>query len=317
MNTSHNTFLVATLYKFTSLSNPTDLQMSLTEECGKHQIKGLVILAGEGINGTIAGTESSVRAILRFLRTHPDLMDLTHTESRTDDLDPMERMKVVIRDEIVTMGIDDIEPREWAGEYVEPGQWNQLIADDNVCLIDTRNAYEIHIGSFQGALDPKTTSFREFPTWVAENRSFLQQYSKIAMFCTGGIRCEKATAYLKQTGFESVYHLKGGILKYLETMPAEESAWRGQCFVFDKRVSVGHGLDPGDYTRCRGCRHPITSAEQEALEYEEGVSCPHCFEQTTADQKRRFRERRKQIDLAAKRGETHLGTNSQFQKKGS
>jgi len=317
MNTSQRSFLVATLYKFVAIKDPAGLQARLQAACVRHEVKGLLIIATEGINGTIAGAEAQVRMILGALTAEPALTDLAHKESWTSKLDPMERMKVVVREEIVTMGIEGIDPLKSVGTYVEPNDWNHFISDESVCVIDTRNTYEVNIGSFQGAVDPKTTTFREFPDWVRQHRAQLENYSKIAMFCTGGIRCEKATAYLKQSGFDSVYHLKGGILKYLEEVPTADSTWLGQCFVFDKRVSVGHDLEPGDYTRCRGCRHPIKPAEQAPPQFEEGVSCSYCFDQTTDAQKARFRERRKQMVLAAKRGESHLGSNSHFEGKKS
>lgn len=298
-------YLVAALYKFVRLPEYASLQAPLTEICTSNDVKGTLLLAAEGINGTIAGPEAGVRNVLAFLRGHPEFADLVHKESWAEE-EPFLRAKVRLKKEIVTMGVDGIDPNRIVGTYVKPQDWNALISDPNTVVVDTRNDYEVAIGTFKGAVDPKTKSFREFPAWAAENKDTLNK-PKVAMFCTGGIRCEKSTAFMKEQGYDEVYHLEGGILKYLEEMPEEESLWEGDCFVFDERVSVRHGLEPGDYDMCRACRRPISEEEKQLPEFVEGVSCPYCHEETTPEQKERFAERQKQIMLAKKRGEKHIG----------
>lgn len=298
-------YLVAALYKFVRLPEYASLQAPLTEICISNAVKGTLLLAAEGINGTIAGPEAGVRNVLAYLRGHSEFADLIHKESWADE-EPFLRAKVRLKKEIVTMGVDGIDPNKIVGTYVKPEDWNALISDPDTVVVDTRNDYEVAIGTFKGAVDPKTKSFREFPAWAAENKDTLKK-PKVAMFCTGGIRCEKSTAFMKEQGYDEVYHLEGGILKYLEEVPEDQSLWEGDCFVFDERVSVRHGLEPGDYDMCRACRRPISEEEKELPEFVEGVSCPYCHEETTPEQKERFAERQKQIMLAKNRGEKHIG----------
>lgn len=291
--------LVAALYKFATLENYEDMRAPLLEKCRQEGIVGSLLLAREGINGTIAGPDEGIAAALAYLRADPRLAELSHKESRADEL-PFQRMKVRLKKEIVTMGIEDIDPNEIVGTYIKPEDWNDLISDPDVVLIDTRNDYEVGIGTFEGAIDPDIHTFREFPDWLHKN-GMVDKQKKVAMFCTGGIRCEKSTAYLRQQGVDEVYHLEGGILKYLETIPPEESLWNGECFVFDHRVSVGHGLKPGPYESCPGCGGPVGDEEKASLLYERDVSCPACHGTLTDAQRERFRERRHQNDLAADR----------------
>jgi len=300
--------VVAALYKFVTLDDYQSLREPLLDACQQAQIRGTLLLAAEGINGTIAGSRTGVDAVLDYLRSDPRLCDLEHKES-FDDHNPFYRMKVKLKKEIVTMGIEGIDPNQVVGTYVEPTAWNAIIEDPEVLLIDTRNDYEYGIGTFHGAVDPNTTSFREFPAWVRENLDPAKT-RKVAMFCTGGIRCEKASAFMLQEGFEEVYHLQGGILKYLEEVPEEDSAWEGECFVFDNRVAVDHKLEKGQYDQCYGCRHPITEDDKRSEKYVKGVCCPGCYDQLSDDQKTRFAERQKQIELARARGQEHVGAAS-------
>ena len=296
-------FLVAALYRFVDFPDFEEWREPLLEHCRTGEVKGTILLAKEGINGTIAGPEAGVQAVLELLRSDPRFADLQPKLSWASER-PFHRMKVRRKKEIVTMGVEGIDPNQIVGTYVDPNDWNALIQDPEVTLIDTRNDYEVAIGTFEGARDPKLTSFREFPAWL---KAEVEDGQKVAMFCTGGIRCEKSTAYLKQLGVREVFHLQGGILKYLETVPEEESLWQGECFVFDERVAVKHGLAEGSYGLCRACRYPIDEQDQQRTEFEEGVSCHHCFEKTSVAQKESYRERRKQIELAEARGEQHLG----------
>lgn len=297
--------VVAALYKFVTLEDFHELREPLLDACLAAGVRGTLLLAGEGINGTIAGTRQGIDEVLAYLRADPRLADLDHKES-VDDHIPFYRMKVKLKKEIVTMGIEGIDPNACVGTYVKPQDWNKLIDDPEVVLIDTRNDYEYGIGSFRGAIDPHTTSFREFPEYV---RSHLDpaKNKKVAMFCTGGIRCEKASAFMLGEGFEEVYHLQGGILKYLEEVPEQDSAWQGECFVFDNRVAVNHQLEKGQYDQCYGCRHPITEQDKLSDKYQKGICCPRCFGSLTDDQLARFAERQKQIELAEQRGEVHVG----------
>lgn len=254
---------VAALYRFTRLADLAGIRENLTEVCGAHGIRGTLLLASEGINGTIAGTAEAVAAVLDTIRDLPGCADLDVKLSQAATM-PFDRMKVRIKREIVTMGEPHIDPATQAGRYVEPHDWNALLADSDVVVIDTRNAYEVAAGTFAGAVDPRTRSFRDFPAWFRANREALLpdgKPRKVAMFCTGGIRCEKSTAFLKQEGVEDVFHLKGGVLKYLEVVPQEDSQWEGECFVFDQRVALGHGLAPGTHTMCRGCGSPVGAAD--------------------------------------------------------
>ncbi|CAN7225292.1 rhodanese-related sulfurtransferase [Pararhizobium sp. LjRoot235] len=299
-------FLVAALYHFVSFDRFAGFRQPLQAVCDDNQVKGTLLIAHEGINGTIAGPEDGIKAVLVFLRSQPEFKDLEHKESWASSM-PFLRMKVRLKKEIVTMGVEDIDPNKVVGAYVAPKDWNALISDPDTLVIDTRNDYETAIGIFRGAVDPKTKSFRDFPEWV-KNNTGLHNKPKIAMYCTGGIRCEKATAFMKEQGFEEVYHLKGGILKYLEEMPQEESLWDGACFVFDDRVSVTHGLKEGEHTLCHACRQPLTPEELSSPRHEEGVSCVHCYDTRTEEDRMRYRQRQQQIELAKKRGERHLGS---------
>jgi UPF0176 protein len=306
-------FLVAALYKFVRLDDFEALQQPLLEVCKSNDVMGTILLAREGINGTIAGPQTGVRAVLAWIRNDPRMADLEHKESRAEGESPFYRMKVRLKKEIVTMGVPGVDPNETVGTYVAPQDWNELISDPDVVLIDTRNDYEVSIGTFKGAVDPQTVNFREFPQWV-RGQEGLHNKPKIAMFCTGGIRCEKASSFMKQEGFEEVYHLKGGILKYLEEVPEDDSLWEGECFVFDNRVSVGHGLKPGPYDLCHACRHPISEEDRKSDQYAEGISCPHCHDTMSDDQRRRFAERQKQIALAKKRGLDHIAADQEAQR---
>jgi UPF0176 protein len=269
-------------------------------------VRGTLLLAHEGINGTIAGPDAGVHAVLAFLRALPEFAGLEHKESRASKA-PFLRMKVKLKKEIVTMGVEDIDPLRVVGTYVAPRDWNALISDPDTIVIDTRNDYETALGVFKGAVDPDIKTFRDFPDWVRANGG-LHNKPKIAMYCTGGIRCEKATAYMKEQGFDEVFHLKGGILKYLEEVPAEESLWEGACFVFDERVSVVQDLKQGDHKLCRACRNPLTAEDMASPHYEAGVSCPQCYEVRSEDDRNRFRERERQAKLARQRGQKHIGT---------
>lgn len=305
MNSSHNTVVIAALYKFIELPDFHELRVPLLEFCLAQEIKGTLLLAREGINGTVAGSRESIDALLEYFKGDSRLADIDHKESY-DESQPFYRMKVKLKKEIVTMGVDWVDPKVSVGAYVEPKDWNALISDPDVVLIDTRNNYECQIGTFKNAVNPETTSFREFPKYVADNLD-PQKNKKVAMFCTGGIRCEKSTAYLKEQGFDEVYHLKGGILKYLEEVPEEQSLWQGECFVFDNRVAVDHKLEKGSFDQCHACRMPISEEEKTSVHYVKGISCPHCFDSLSEDQIERFKERQKQIALAKQRGEDHIG----------
>ena len=299
-------FLTAAFYRFVVLDDTEQLRPQLLAQCQAQQVKGNVLLAHEGINGTIAGPEAGVRAVLAWLRADPRLAALVHKEAWATE-DPFYRLKVSLKREIVTLGVPGVHAATQAGTYVSPQDWNQLIDDPDVAVVDVRNDYEVAIGTFQGAIDPLTRSFSEFPQWVERNETLLRGKSKVAMFCTGGIRCEKSTAYLRQLGFENVYHLEGGILKYLETVAPEDSRWQGDCFVFDERVSVGHGLAPGHHQLCRSCRMPLGEAERASPHYVRGVSCPYCHGTRTPEQERALAERERQMQLARQRGQEHIG----------
>ena len=301
--------LTAALYKFVSLPNYVTLRANIHAACEAHYIKGTILLANEGINGTIAGLPENIHKVLHFLRTDPQFngafADLEHKESFADE-HPFYRMKVKLKKEIVTLGVPGISPTKKVGTYVKPEDWNALISDPSVILIDTRNDYEVDIGTFKGATNPKTTTFREFPEYVAKNLD-KTKHKKVAMFCTGGIRCEKASSYMMDRGFDEVYHLQGGILKYLETVPEAESLWQGECFVFDQRVAVKHGLDVGEYDQCYACRHPLSPAELRSAQYTPGISCPYCYNSLSEEKKQSLTERQKQVILAKQRGESHIG----------
>ncbi|OKY26334.1 rhodanese-related sulfurtransferase [Thalassotalea sp. PP2-459] len=296
---------VCALYKFVRLNDFELIKQPLLTVMQANDVKGTLLLANEGINGTIAGSQKGVDAVLDFLAQDERLGLVDHKFSYADE-NPFQRSKVKLKKEIVTMGVEGIDPTLTVGTYVKPDEWNALISDPEVLLIDTRNDYEVEIGTFENAINPNTETFREFPDYV-EKHLDKTKHKKVAMFCTGGIRCEKSTAYLKEQGFDDVYHLEGGILKYLEEVPEQESKWQGDCFVFDGRVAVTHGLGQGQYDQCFACRYPITDEEKQSEHYVKGVSCPKCIDKYTADQRERFAEREKQINLAKARGETHIG----------
>lgn len=300
--------VVAALYHFTRFADPDSLRAPILALCDAEGIKGSLLIAHEGINGTIAGPRTGVDRLLTHLRSLPGCATLEHKESPASEM-PFGRMKVRLKKEIVTMGQPDVDPTASVGNYVAPEDWNDLITQDDVVVIDTRNDYEVAIGTFQGAIDPETKSFGEFPAWWEANKDRFHN-KRVAMFCTGGIRCEKSTNYLIGQGVEDVFHLKGGILKYLEEVPADDSTWEGECFVFDGRVSIGHGLTEGPHILCHACRQPLLPEDAKRPEFEDGVSCHQCYDQTSEDRKSRFRERQKQMALSAARGEKHFGAHS-------
>lgn len=298
-------YVVAAFYKFARLPDYKDKQPLLQSFCLELGVKGTILLAEEGVNGTIAGPRAAVDTVLAALRSDARLSALAHKESYTDTL-PFYRMKVKLKKEIVTLGVAGIDPNRQVGTYVSPEKWNDLISDPEVTLVDTRNRYEVGIGTFNGAHNPNTDSFVEFPEYVEKNLD-KNKHRKVAMFCTGGIRCEKASAYMLAQGFEEVYHLEGGILKYLENIPAEESEWQGECFVFDQRVAVDHDLESGSYQTCYACRHPLSATDLAALKYEEGICCPYCVDELTEEKRAPLAERQRQVELAEKRNTRHIG----------
>lgn len=297
--------VVSALYKFVTLEAFQELRDPLLAFMQTHGICGTILLANEGINGTVAGSASAIAALYAWFTQQPGLGTISHKESYHDVM-PFKRTKVKLKKEIVTLGVEGIDPKQIVGTYVKPSEWNALIAADDVTVIDTRNDYEFQIGTFKNAINPKTNTFREFPAFVAEQLD-VQKNKKVAMFCTGGIRCEKSTAYLKTLGFDEVYHLEGGILKYLEEVPVNESLWEGECFVFDERVAVNHDLEQGQYLQCYACRYPITQDDTHHPDYIQGTQCHHCAGQKTSTQTSRYLEREKQNQLAKQRGEPHIG----------
>lgn len=304
--------IVCALYKFVRLDNHQRLRDPLLDLMLKQQVRGTLLLASEGINGTISGNRAGVDHVLDWLRDQPELTDFDTKESTTDTA-PFKRSRVKLKKEIVTMGVEGIDPTLTAGTYIEPASWNQLISDPDVLVIDTRNDYECEVGSFKGAINPNTESFRQFPDYVKNEllaNDSIDKKKRVAMFCTGGIRCEKSTAYLREQGFEEVYHLKGGILKYLEEVPEDQSLWQGECFVFDERVTVDHQLEPGSYDQCHACRRPITDEDKQTEFYVAGASCPRCHDHISEQQKTRFLEREKQMQLSRSRGEPHMGDDA-------
>ena len=300
------TKLVAALYHFANLEDPAAKREPLLALCRQHGVKGTLLLAKEGVNGTIAGGEDGISAVVAHIQSWPELDGLEVKYSTSSGGDFL-RMKVRIKKEIVTMGKPDINPAIDTGTYVDPKDWNALISRPDVMVVDTRNRYETRIGSFEGAVDPGTDSFREFPAWAEALAARPDRPKAVAQFCTGGIRCEKATAYMKSLGFDEVYHLKGGILKYLKEIPEGESLWQGDCFVFDERVSLRHGLAEGDYDLCHACKEPLSPGDREHSSYQPGVSCPRCADQLTERQRQRFGERQRQMELAKSRGVAHIG----------
>ena len=299
---------IIALYQFCEIRNPRKLQMILKKELKNLQILGTIIIGHEGINGTVSGSETNINKALKFLKSDSRFSDLDIKTSFSNKA-PFLRLKVKIKKEIVTMGIDNIKPTTQAGKYLTYDQWNSLLNDEDTILIDTRNDYEYSIGTFKNSINPKTSNFKEFPKWV-EKQKFTEEVKKtknIALFCTGGIRCEKASSYMKNEGFKNVYHLKGGILKYLENTDIENSLWQGECFVFDDRVSVKQDLTQGDYDLCHGCRMPITEQEKLSNNYVKGVSCSHCVTIKSSEQVQRYKSRQKQINLAKAKNKSHLG----------
>mgnify|MGYP001942936724 CR=1 FL=1 len=298
---------VSALYKFVRLENFEAMREPLSQTMEDNGVKGTLLLAYEGINGTIAGSAEGIANVLDYLKSDERLNPLNHKESYNEEM-PFKRCKVKLKKEIVTMGVEGIDPNQVVGTYVKPQDWNDLISDPEVLLVDTRNDYEVEIGTFKNAINPDTETFRDFPQYVKDNLD-PQKHKKVAMFCTGGIRCEKSTAYLKEQGFDDVYHLEGGILKYLEEVPKKETLWEGECFVFDDRVAVDHDLNKGQYDQCHACRYPITEEDKTHADYIQGVSCPRCIDKYTEEQKASFREREKQVQLAKQRGEGHIGSD--------
>ncbi|MFN2362367.1 MAG: rhodanese-related sulfurtransferase [Marinobacter sp.] len=297
--------VVCALYKFAVLNDYKELRQPLLDLMLENDVHGTLLLAREGINGTIAGSRQGVDAIRSWLDADERFEGIDYKESFVD-IQPFKRTKVKLKKEIVTMGVEGIDPKRIVGTYVDPKAWNDLISDPDVTVVDTRNQYEVEIGTFTNARNPATDTFREFPEYVKENLD-PSKHKKVAMFCTGGIRCEKSTAFLKEQGFDEVYHLKGGILRYLEEVPESQSLWQGECFVFDDRVTVNHSLERGEYDQCHACRRPITEEDKQRPEYEQGVSCHRCIDSLTEEQKARFAERERQMRLAEQRGEAHVG----------
>jgi UPF0176 protein len=298
-------FTVSAFYHFTRLDDPSALKAPLTEALAAHGVRGTVLLASEGVNGTIAGPSAGIEAAMDIMRALPGCAALDYKLSTAREM-PFYRLKVRLKKEIVTLGVPGTDPTARVGAYVAPEDWNALISDPDTIVIDTRNDYEVGIGTFEGAINPETVTFREFPAWFEKHRSEFEG-KKVAMFCTGGIRCEKATSYVLDQGIEDVFHLKGGILKYLEHVPEAESLWHGDCFVFDDRVAVGHGLREGDYEMCRACRRPLDQAALASPNYVPGVSCDYCVEERTNEQRQRYAERQKQMEIAEEKGTVHIG----------
>jgi UPF0176 protein len=299
-------YLTCALYKFVSLPDFEDLQAPLQKLMSDCNVFGTLLLAGEGINGTISGLPNDVQSVLTWLEQQPELSNIDQKNSFHSEI-PFYRSKVKLKKEIVTMGVEGIDPKQVVGTYVKPSDWNALISDPDVVVVDTRNDYEVEIGTFKNAIDPQTKTFRDFPAWAKKNLD-KEKHKKVAMFCTGGIRCEKSTAYMKEQGFDEVYHLEGGILKYLEEVPKDQTLWQGECFVFDNRVAVDHELKRGSYDQCHACRMPITEQEKSSEYYKQGLSCHHCHDVVAEDRKQRFAERQKQVELAKGRGEEHIGS---------
>ena len=299
------TTAVAALYRFVRLDDYESMREPLLNFCTERGVKGTLLLAHEGVNGTISGGKTAIADVLSYLRSDERLTDLDCKFSYHEER-PFLRMKVKLKREIVTMGLAGVDPNQSVGRYASPEEWNELVDDPECLVIDTRNDYEVEIGSFRGAINPGTKSFRDFPAWVDENLD-PQKHKKVAMFCTGGIRCEKSTSLLVSKGFDDVWHLKGGILNYLEQTPEASTRWEGECFVFDSRVAVNHQLEKGQYDQCFACRFPLDEAQKESPQYVPGVSCPRCHDAHSADQKKRFSERQRQMALSRQRGEVHLG----------
>lgn len=297
--------VVCAMYKFVTLENIEAMQKQILNIMLENKVRGTLLLANEGINGTVAGSREAIDNLLNYLKSDSSLATIDYKESYHEDM-PFYRSKVKLKKEIVTLGVEDIDPNKVCGKHVKPKDWNALISDPDVLLVDTRNEYEVEIGTFKNAVNPHTDTFRDFPEYVDNNLDPKKQ-KKVAMFCTGGIRCEKSTALMLEKGFEEVYHLEGGILKYLEEVPKEETMWEGECFVFDSRVAVNHDLEKSNYDQCFACRMPITEDDKLKSEYQKGISCHHCYNNVSAEQRERFIEREKQSQLAAERGFNHVG----------
>lgn len=307
-----NPVVVAALYKFIALPDYEALQTPLHHTMQQHAVKGTLLLASEGINGTIAGSRTGIDAVLAYLKQDERFAGLEHKESYVDVM-PFHRTKVKLKQEIVTMGVPGTDPNHIVGTHVDVDEWNRLLEDPDTIVIDTRNQYEVDIGTFKNAVSPETTTFREFPEWAEQNLD-PDKNKSVAMFCTGGIRCEKSTSYLKSQGFENVFHLNGGILKYLEKVEPEENLWEGECFVFDGRVAVDKNLQESDYEQCFACRHPLSPEELQSPQYEAGICCPYCYADMDEQKRARLQERQKQVQLAKARGEAHIGVSHQQQK---
>ena len=302
-------YLTTAMYHFVSLPHFKTLREPLLNFCISKNIKGTLLLADEGINGTLAGPEKSILELLNYLKTDPlfegNFKNIGHKESWSDK-HPFYRMKVKLKKEIVTLGVPGVSPTKMVGKYVKPQDWNAIISDPEVILIDARNDYEFAIGTFKNAINPKTNTFREFPEYVKTHFD-PKKHKKVAMFCTGGIRCEKASSYMISEGFDEVYHLEGGILKYLEVVNPENSLWQGQCFVFDQRVAIKHGLEVGEYDQCYACRYPLSQEDIKNEKYTPGISCPNCFNSHSAEKIKSLTERQKQVYLSKKNGQSHIG----------
>ena len=298
-------YIVRSFYRFAPLGELRRLQRRLRELCDEERITGTILLADEGINGSVCGSPRALDRLFAELQSIKGLAGLDWKEGHAQS-PPFHRLKVRLKKEIVSMGDPEVDPVQRVGTYVDPTEWNVLIRDPQVVVVDTRNAYEVRVGTFDGAVDPQLASFRDFPAWASKNLD-PARHRKVAMFCTGGIRCEKATSLLLREGFDEVFHLRGGILDYLAAVPESESAWRGECFVFDNRVAVDHALEPGQHTLCFGCKEPLSVEDTRAASYEPGVCCPYCVDRTSEALKERRRERSKQVALARERGETHIG----------
>jgi len=310
-------YLTTAMYHFVSLPHFKDLREPLLNFCISQSIKGTLLLADEGINGTVAGSEKSILELLEYLKNDSlfegNFKNLAHKESWSDK-HPFYRMKVKLKKEIVTLGIPGVSPTKMVGQYVKPQDWNKIISDPEVVLIDTRNDYEYAIGTFKNAINPKTATFREFPEYVKTHFD-PKKHKKVAMFCTGGIRCEKASSYMMSEGFDQVYHLEGGILKYLEEVSPDKSLWQGECFVFDQRVAIRHGLEVGNYDQCYACRYPLSQEDMKSEKYTPGIACPYCYDQHTTEKLQALTERQKQMILAKERGIEHIGTKGHFMTK--
>ena len=300
--------IVATLYKFSLIKEPNLLQLKIRSKFKSYSVYGTILIGNEGLNGTISGNKSNIVKAIKYIKSIEgfDNIDIKYSEAQEN---PFARLKIKLKKEIVTIGDVSIDPNDIAGKYVNPENWNDLISDENTILIDTRNDYEYSIGTFKNSINPNTVKFREFPEWVKKQNFSKEdkETKKIAMFCTGGIRCEKASSFMKKEGFNDVNHLKGGILKYFEVVDEQESLWSGECFVFDDRVSVRHDLSVGTFDMCHGCRMPITEEDKKSMSYIKGVACPKCFNEKTEEQKARYMSRQKQIDIARGRNQKHIG----------